>query len=279
MSKVPAAEHTLRILRHLATRPGPVTAFSIATALDLPRSSVYHLLAVMREQGFVVHLPEEGRYGLGIAAYELASAHVRQAPITRLARPLLGALVDRVGENAHLAVLHGRDVVYLIEERARHRPSLVSDVGVRLPAYLTASGRALLAGLRPADVRALYPDRVAFVPRQEVPPWTPGRLRTELQRTRARGWATEEGEITTGLASVAVAARDHLDLPAAAVAVTFVSADTDEPRRTELAREAGDVAAALSRRLLAPRTPRVASGIPDGSPGPAGDALPASGVS
>ncbi len=253
MSKVPAAEHTLRILRHLATRPGPVTAFSIATALDLPRSSVYHLLAVMRDQGFVVHLPEEGRYGLGIAAYELSSAHVRQAPIARLARPLLSALVDRVGENAHLAVLHGRDVVYLIEERARHRPSLVSDVGVRLPAYLTASGRALLAGLRPADVRAVYPDRAAFVPRhEEEGAWSPGRLRTELQRTRARGWATEDGEITAGLASVAVAARDHLDLPAAAVAVTFVSADAGGQRRTGLASEVRDVADTLSRRLLAP---------------------------
>ena len=47
--------------------------------------------------------------------------------------------------NAHLAVLHGRDVLYVIEERAPGRPLLVTDVGVRLPATLTASGLAMLA--------------------------------------------------------------------------------------------------------------------------------------
>lgn len=256
MAKVPAAENTLRILRYLASRAGPVPAFSIATALKLPRSSVYHLLTVLREQGFVVHFPEDGVYGLGLAAHELSSAYQRQAPLARLARPLLTALVDRQGENGHLAVLHGAHVVYLIEERARHRPFLASDEGVRLPAYLTASGRALLAGLRPADLRALYPARSAFVSRHpEEADWSPGRLRAELQRTRARGWASEDGDITPGLGSVAVAARGHLDLPVAAVALTFVSTTIDEPRRVELAAAVRDVAAALSRRLHGPRCP------------------------
>ena len=56
----------------------------------------------------------------------------------------------------HLAVLHGRDVLYLVEERAPRRPSLVTDVGVRLPAHLTATGRAMLAALPPrAGARAV----------------------------------------------------------------------------------------------------------------------------
>ena len=62
-------------------------------------------------------------------------------------------------------MLHGRDVLYVVEERAPGRPPLVTDVGVRLPAHLTASGRAMLAALPPAQVRALYPDRGAFVDR------------------------------------------------------------------------------------------------------------------
>ena len=88
-AKVPAAPSTLRILRFLASRKGPVAASSIGTALELPRSSVYHLLAVMTEQGFVVHLPEERLYGLGIAAFELSSAYTRQDPMARLGEPLL----------------------------------------------------------------------------------------------------------------------------------------------------------------------------------------------
>jgi hypothetical protein len=83
----------------------------------------------MQERGFVVHLPEERRYGLGIAAFELSSGFSRQQPLARLGRPSSRRLVDRLGESGHLAVLHGRDVLYLVEERAPRRPSLVTDVG------------------------------------------------------------------------------------------------------------------------------------------------------
>ncbi len=209
-SKVPAADQTLAILAHLATQRGPVPAATIATALDLPRSTVYHLLAVMQERGFVVHLPEERRYGLGIAAFELSSGFSRQQPLARLGRPLVAGLVDRLGESGHLAVLHGRDVLYLVEERAPRRPSLVTDVGVRLPAHLTATGRAMLAELPPAQLRALYPDRAAFESRQpqgesDAPGWSYSRLKRVLAEVRTRGWADEDGEVTVGLASAGAA--------------------------------------------------------------------------
>ena len=82
----------------------------------------------------------QARYGLGLASYELGSAYQRQAPLERMARGVMDRLVDQTGHNAHLAVLHGRDVLYVIEQRAPGRPLLVTDVGVRLPAALTASG-------------------------------------------------------------------------------------------------------------------------------------------
>ena len=65
-SKVPAADNTLRILRLLASRKTPTPAAMIATLLELPRSSVYQLLSVMLDQGFITHYPEEKSYGLGI---------------------------------------------------------------------------------------------------------------------------------------------------------------------------------------------------------------------
>ena len=99
-SKVPAAENTLRILKLLASKRGPMAASSIATSLGLPRSSVYHLLGVMEANGFVLHLHEEQRYGLGISAFELSSAYSRQEPLSRLGRPLLASLVDVIGESA-----------------------------------------------------------------------------------------------------------------------------------------------------------------------------------
>jgi DNA-binding IclR family transcriptional regulator len=229
MGQVPAATRTLRLLRYLAGQPDPVTLERLASAVGLPRSTAYHLLNAMIEEGFVVHLREEHRYGLGVAAFEVGSGYVRQAPLQRIARRPLAALVDTVKQSAHLAVLHGRDVLYVVEERAPGRPPLVTDVGVRLPAHLTASGRAILAQLPAAQVRALYPDRSAFVDRHGVGPTSPSTLRNLLGETRQRGYAVEDGEVTPGFSSVAAAVLDHNGHPVAGVAVTYPSASAGHP--------------------------------------------------
>lgn len=249
MGQVPAATRALRVLRFLAAQPEPVPLERITAAVGIPRSSAYHLLAAMVEEGFVVHLAEERRYGVGVAAFEVGSGYARQAPLQRIARRPLAALVDAVGQSAHLAVLHGRDVLYVLEERAPGRPSLVTDVGVRLPAHLTASGRAILAHLPAAQVRALYPDRSAFVDRTGVGPQSLTALRSVLVDTRQRGHAREDGEVTPGLASVAAPVLDHNGHPVAGLAVTFPADEADEADSRVLAAAVTDSAAQLGRRL------------------------------
>ncbi len=246
---VPAARQTLALLTALARAPSPVPAAALARDLGLPRSTTYHLLAELIEAGFVVHLPEERRYGLGVNAYELGTAYLRQEPLTRLAAPVLGRLVDAAGHTAHLAVLRGREVVYLVEERAPGRPRLITDVGVRLPAELTASGRAILARLPAAHVRALYPDASALVQRHDAGPTSLADLRAVLAGVRRCGWASEDGHVTPGFASVAVAAADHAGTPVAAVAVTHPVGAPDEPDGAHLAALVARSAAELTRRL------------------------------
>jgi DNA-binding IclR family transcriptional regulator len=155
----------------------------------------------------------------------------------------LARLVDRVGQSAHLVVLHGADVLYVLEERAPGRPPLVTDVGVRLPAHLTASGRAILASLPAAQVTALYPGKDAFTSRTGTGPRSPTELRRLLSTTRQRGYATEDGEVTEGFASIAApidAGTIH-----AAVAVTWESREAVG----ELVDDVRATAAEIARRL------------------------------
>lgn len=254
MAAVPAAAQALAVLRYLGTQAEPAPAAVISRELGLPRSTTYHLLDTLVQAGFVVHVAEERRYALGVAVYELASGYARQTSLQRLARAPLAALVDHTGQNAHLAIMHGRDVIYVIEERATGRPPLITDVGVRLPAQLTASGRAMLALLPGAQVRALYAEPGGFVLRNERGPRSLAALRQLLAETRRRGFATEDGEVTPEFASVAVAATDRAGYPVASVAVTFPGAEAGPAERERLAAQVARTAADLSRRLgSAPR--------------------------
>ncbi|MCP2258726.1 transcriptional regulator, IclR family [Streptoalloteichus tenebrarius] len=220
-SDVPALRRGLAVLRLLASKAGPVSAGAIARELELPRSTTYHLLSELASAGFVTHLPEERRYGLGVAAFELGSAYLRHDPLERLARPLLRRLVDRVERTAHLGVLHGPEALYLVREQPRQPQTLVTDVGVRLPAHLPASGRAMLAHLPAAQVRALFPGAASFVDRTGRGPRDLPALRRLLAAERRRGWAVEDGYVTRGFASVAAPVFDHGGRPVAAISVTF----------------------------------------------------------
>ncbi|PRY43918.1 IclR family transcriptional regulator [Umezawaea tangerina] len=220
-SDVPALRRGLAVLQFLAGKPGPVSATAVARELAIPRSTTYHLLAELAEAGFATHFPEERRYGLGVAAFELGSAYLRHDPLERLARPLLRRLVDKVDQPAHLGVLHGPEALYLVREQPRQPQSIVSDVGVRLPAHLTASGRAMLARLPAAQVRALFPSAGSFVDRTGRGPHSLPALRALLGTEKRRGWSVEDGYVTAGFASVAAPVFDHGERPIAAITVTF----------------------------------------------------------
>ncbi|HIZ99755.1 MAG TPA: IclR family transcriptional regulator [Candidatus Janibacter merdipullorum] len=246
MANATAAGHALRALTHLASRAEPIPAAHLARAIGLPRSSTYHLLAVLIDHGYVVHYAEERTYGIGAAVHELGAGYQRQDPLQRLARPLVEQLVDATTHNAHLAVLSGRDVLYVIEERAAGRPSLVTDVGVRLPATLTASGLAVLAALPRKQVTALYPSAAVMV---EGGPPTPSALRRELVAVRSRGHAVEEGSIAPELSSVASAVLDRDGHPVAAVAVTYRREEVDDGVRARLVEGTRHTAERIGLRL------------------------------
>lgn len=249
MSNAPAAAHALDVLEHLSRHAEPVPAAAVARDLGLPRSTTYHLLSILQDRGYVTHYVEERRFGLGQAAYELGSAYQRQAPLARLARGPIRRLVDQCGRNAHFATLDGRDVIYLLEERAPGQPMLVTDVGVRLPGHLTASGLVMLAGLPSSQVRALYPDPASFTQRHERGPQSLRELRSILVRSRADGYAREDGTVTPDLCSIAVPVTDRTGRSPAAFAVTFRSHEATDEHVAELVRHARAAAAEVGRHL------------------------------
>lgn len=245
----PAVRQAVAVLRRLAASPDPVPASALARALGVPRSSMYHLLAVLADEGLVVHLPERHRYGLGLGVFELGSAYLRHEPLEHLARPLLARLVADVGETAHLAILHGAELLYLLKVQPEHPTTLVSDVGVRLPAHLTASGRALLAHLPAEQVRALFPSRESFLDRTGRGPKNLPELRAVLAAERRQGWSVEDGFVTPDVVSVAAPAFDHNGHPVASVAVPFRRAARPPQTWSVLARSVVAAADALTRRL------------------------------
>ena len=236
VSLAPAADRTLDILEFIASN-GQTQAATLARELGIPRSTVYQLLEILERHGLVTRLAEQRAYGIGLKTFELGSAYSRQHRVSQVAHPVLARLVDETGENGHLAVLHGNEIIYVIEERAAHRPPLVSGVG------------AILAALPRNQVRALYPNRQAFTDRTGIGPKSPKELEATLAETQRTGFAEEHGDVTPGFDSYAVAVRDYNDFPIAGLALTFVSGSLRPEQERSLKTKLRLAGTELSRRL------------------------------
>jgi hypothetical protein len=231
----------------------------LARDLGLPCSTTYHLLAELIAAGFVVHLPEERRYGLGVSAFEIGSAYARQEPLARLARPVLAP--GRRGRALRAPGRAARARGALRRRAAGAGPPAAGDRRRRAAAG-GAHGQRQGDARRPARPArpGAVPDASAFVDRHGIGPRRLTDLRRMLQAVRRSGSATEDGEVTPGFASVAAAVHDHAGRPVASVAVTFPAEDVG-PRDEGGARPARHARRgpadspdqrAVARRLTAP---------------------------
>jgi DNA-binding IclR family transcriptional regulator len=244
-SSIKSAERVMDVLQFLATQIQPVPSMTIARECHLPKSSAYHLLNSMRARQFVTYYSDQRAWGLGPSVFDVGGAHLRGKPLTWLARPLLREVADSFGVTAHLAILQGSDVLYLAKEDP---PSgeipLVSRVGLRLPAHLTAVGRSILMRLPPSHLHAIYPLTEPLVRLTGRGPVLVAELERELSEARKAGYAIEDGMTTQGVVCLAATVFSHENQPLAGVGVSLLS--KQQKNRSDLMECVGDTAKQLS---------------------------------
>ena len=176
----------LEIIRLLATSESPLGLKDIADALGLPRSSTLTLLRALREQDFIA--ADDGRYSIGLGCFEAGSAYARSMTPAKAAEDELRKLTATYNITSHFAILEGTDVVYVAKQDPPNLGvRLASSIGARLPAIGTAVGKAQLAYVTvPATLEPLTAE-----------------LTAELDLTRARGYALDEGETAFGIRCIA----------------------------------------------------------------------------
>jgi DNA-binding IclR family transcriptional regulator len=243
-SNAKSATRVFDILEALAAHAQPMATMAIARECGIPKSSAHHLLNVMLERNYVTYFEHEHAWGLGVSIFEVGSAYLRRTPLQRLGRPVLESVCADTGETCHLAILHGADVLYLDkEEPAGNGPNLVTDIGVRLPAHLTAVGWAILSELPESQVRAAI-GSTPMVTRTGSGPNCLDLLFEDLAAVRARGFAFDNQMITPGICCLAAPVFSHSEQPVAAIGVSYLAAKGDD---TVVSRLAAVVCAAAAR--------------------------------
>jgi len=196
-----------------------LSATQIARRLRVRPGSLYPALSTLERFGYLERRPDK-RFRLGLKLLERGHTILQHLDVYERAKPALRALADSLSANAHLAVPHQGQVLYLCREEAL--PGLVfpSIVGRLVPAHCTALGKVLLAHLSPSERR----DFLAGQPlekRTSKTIVTLRRLEAELAKVVRRGYATDHEELYEGLTCVAAPVRDHAGEVVAAISVSL----------------------------------------------------------
>jgi DNA-binding IclR family transcriptional regulator len=198
------------VMRTLSDHPHGLSLSGLAQQVGLPRSTVHRVVAALEVEDLVT-TGGGGPARLGAGLLRLANA--QRIDLRAEVKPYLEDLSEALGETVDLAVLDGGSVLFLDQLPGVHRLRAVSSVGAVFPAYCTANGKALLAELPDATVRALLPKRLK--PRTPKTTTTISALMRELEEVRNTGVAFDREEHTEGICAVGVAIRESIGAEAA----------------------------------------------------------------
>lgn len=245
----PPVQRAARLLRHIA-EGDPVTNMShTARALGINRTTLLRLLHTLNAERFIEPRPEGTGWRIGVGLIGLTAQAFFSQDLIQTAVPVLTRLAETLKLSAHLGVLDGTEIVYLVRRVPNNIFASNIRVGSRLPAHAANMGRIILAHLPTERIDRMYGDAIlkAVTARTAV---TPAQLHAQLKADRAAGLAWSDGNYEAGVSSVAAAILDAANQPVAALNVTGHSDDfTGAARRAQIGNAVRDAAQDISQRL------------------------------
>jgi DNA-binding IclR family transcriptional regulator len=228
------------LLRATAASPNGTSVSALARAAGLPRATALRLIQTMEQEGLLLRVPEDDRVLLGPELVRLARQVDMATLVREVARGQLAELREAVRETVTLSVVapDGRlDLVYQVDGPQHLVPR--SWVGQRFPLHASSSGKLLLS--------TYDEERLERFLRDPLPALTPHTittrraLREEIERTRARGYASTVDELEEGLAGVSVGIFGESGELVGVINVTGLSQRFDETTRQRAVDQMRDV--------------------------------------
>jgi DNA-binding IclR family transcriptional regulator len=196
-----AVERALDVLLCFTSQTPELSMTHIAEQVGINKSTVHRLLGTLEKKRFVERDATTGTYRAGIRLLQMAYLTLEHNDLRRLAAPFLRNLCDQYRENVNLALLDDVDVIYVDVVESQQRVKLAAIPGQRLPAFCTASGKAILAFLSEEHLTRILgrglPNRTQFSLS------SPEALLENLGYTREKGFAISEQEYEDGINAVA----------------------------------------------------------------------------
>ncbi len=206
ITKIDGDTPTIRLfalLEAIASKDRFFTLQSLVEETGLPKPTLHRMLQQLEGAGILQRDGDGRQYGTGIRFRRLAESVLLNNTTHGARRAVLRQLVQEVGESCNITALSGSEVLYLDRVETAAPLRFYLQPGSRVPVHSSASGKAFLTQLSPAQRRRL----LGHVP---LPGYTPQTITTleglerEVEQIRQVGYALDQEEFLSGLLCIAV---------------------------------------------------------------------------
>jgi DNA-binding IclR family transcriptional regulator len=245
---VPSLSRAIRVLELLADEPSGLTLSELTGQTDIPKSSLFRILATLEHSGCVQLAESTKRYRMGLKLWELGSAYIEHSDLDSAATPHMEELAQACGESVFLGMLDGTDVVYVRRIESPRSITVVRKLGHRAPIYCTATGEAMLAFLPDAQANEIVENLrlEAHTPQTNT---SRRELRRRLEVIRKDGVAVVDGEFNPRLLCVAAPVFGSAGVVQAAITVAMLSAQATDDQVIEAKDRVRQAARSVSRDI------------------------------
>jgi DNA-binding IclR family transcriptional regulator len=235
-------------LESLVELGSEVGLVEISQAVSLPLATVHRLLGTLIQRGYVKQNRQNRKYSLGFRALQMGSDMRQRFSLRLEARPFLQRLMQSCGESANLAVLDDGEVVYIDQAQSSRILRMFTQIGNRLPAHSTGSGKVMLA-FAPLEVVEGILRRYGLSARTRHTIVDLDEFRRELERIRHNGYALDDQEHEEGVRCIAVPVRDESGQVVASLSISGPVTRLSDRHVHDIIPEVVDCGDKLSARL------------------------------
>jgi DNA-binding IclR family transcriptional regulator len=195
-----AVERAVDALFIIAER-GEVTLTELARTLGSSGSAVHRILTALKKKGLIEQSSDNGRYLLSWSILALTQRLTAEADLRSLSLPFMIKLRDLANETVTINVRSGFSRVCIDQVEALHEVRWRQEIGRISPLYAGATGKAILAYLRPDELKEFF----QTVTLEKLTPYTSvGRreVMQKLERIRGQGYALGSQDRILGVAGI-----------------------------------------------------------------------------
>ena len=218
--RIKSIDKTLDLLEFLSADEQETGITEINKKLHMGLSTVHRILTTLKSRGYVIQNQQTKKYRLGIKLFTLGFAVQSTKRLIEITKPYLRQLSQSTNETVNLAILEGKEVIYLAKAESSEVLTTNISVGTILPAHCTALGKVLLAFISDQELDILYKADEPLPCLTSKSISSLEELKKNLKKVKEQGCAIDREEYKVGINCFAAPVMNNEGIAIMAISIT-----------------------------------------------------------